>query len=52
MSGTTTINWAGADDVAKRLAEGNKGVISKNCGTFTDCIGESGNTQIDNLRYM
>ena len=30
VSGTITINGAGADDAAKRLDERNKGIISKN----------------------
>ena len=29
---------------------GNKEVIFKNCGPFTDCISETNNTQIDNAK--
>ena len=28
----------------------NKNVIFKNCGPFTDCIGEINNTQVDNTK--
>ena len=28
----------------------NKGVVFKNCASFTDCLSESNNTQIDNAK--
>ena len=40
VSGTVTIDWAGADDNAKRADERDKGVIFKNCAPFTNCISE------------
>ena len=41
-----------ADDAAKRLDERKKGVIFKNCQSFTECISEINNTQIDNAKYI
>ena len=35
VSGTTTIDWAGADDASKRLDVREKGLIFKNCVPFT-----------------
>ena len=52
VSGTITITGAGADDAAKRLDERKKGVIFKNCQSFTECISEINNTQIDNAKYI
>ena len=52
VSGNITITGAGADDASKRLGERNKGVISKNCVPFTDCISEISNTLIDNAKYI
>ena len=52
VSGTITITGAGNEDAARRLDERNKGVISKNCASFTDCISEINNTQIDNAKYI
>ena len=40
--GTIAIDGAGTDDAAKRL-----NVIFKNCASFTDCISEINDTQID-----
>ena len=51
-SGTITITVAVVDDAAKRLDERNKGVIFKNCASFTDCFSEINNTQIDNVKFM
>ena len=50
VSGTITINGAGADDAAKRLDEREREVIFQNCGPFTECISEINNTQIDNAK--
>ena len=52
VSGTITITAAGNDDAARRLDERNKGVITKNCAQFTDCISHIYNTQIDNPKYI
>ena len=49
VSGTITINGAGADNDAKQLDERNKGVIFKNCAPFTERISNINNTQIDNV---
>ena len=43
---------AGDNDAARRLDEGSKGIISKNCAPFTDCISEINNTQTDNAQYI
>ena len=51
VSGTIKITGAGEDDAAKRLDERNKGAILKDCASFTDCINEINNTQIDNEKY-
>ena len=47
---TITIPGAG-NDVAKWLDERNKGVMFKNCASFTDCISEVNNTQIVYKRW-
>ena len=47
VKGTITITGAGDDDAAKKLDERNKGVISKNCASFTKCISRINNTDID-----
>ena len=52
MSRSITINGAGDDDNAKQLDERNKGVMSKNCGPFTDCISEINNTQLDKAKDL
>ena len=49
---TITITAVGEDDGAKQLDGRNKGVIFKNCATFTDCISEISNAQIDNAKYL
>ena len=46
------ITGAGDNDAARRLDEGSKGIISKNCAPFTDCISEINNTQTDNAQYI
>ena len=38
VKGTITITGAGDDDDAKRLDERSKGVVFKNCASFTKCI--------------
>ena len=52
VSGTITIDGAGADDAAKQLDEINEGVIFKNFASFTDCISEINNTEIDNAKEL
>ena len=49
---TIAITAVGEDDGAKQLDGRNKGVIFKNCATFTDCISEISNAQIDNAKYL
>ena len=46
------VTGAGAHDAAKQLVEINKGVIFKNCEPFTDCIGGTNSTQIDNAKDL
>ena len=50
VSGTITIYGAGADDVAKRADERNKGKIFKNCALCTEWISIINHTQIDNAK--
>ena len=52
VSGTVTITGESDDDVAKRLDEGNKWVIFKNCAPLTDCTSKINNTQKDNTKYI
>ena len=52
VSGTITIDGAESHDEAKRLDEYYKEVIFKNYASFTDCISEINNTQIDNTKYI
>ena len=52
VNGTIKISGARNNDAARRLYEGNKRVIFKNCAPFTDCISEINNTQIDNAKYI
>ena len=52
VSGTITIDGAKSHDEAKRLDEYYKEVIFKNYASFTDCISEINNTQIDNTKYI
>ena len=44
VSGTVAIGGAGADDNAKRTDERDKGVIFKNCASYTDFKSEINNT--------
>ena len=52
VSGTITITGAGNNDAARQLDERNKWVILKNYTSFTECIGEKNNTQIDHAKYI
>ena len=47
VSAGITIDGAGDNDNAKRLYQGNKEVIFKNCATFTGCISEINNSRVD-----
>ena len=51
VSRTITITKAGVDNVLKRVDERKKGVISKYCAPFTECISEINHIQIDNAKY-
>ena len=50
VKGTITINGIGADAAAREADERDKGVASKNCAPFTNCISEIINTQVDNAK--
>ena len=52
VSGTITIDRAGADSNGKQLDERIKRVICKNCAPFSDYISEINNTQIDNAKDL
>ena len=45
-----TINGSGAGAAAIKADERNEGVIFKNCASFTDCISEINNAQVDNAK--
>ena len=45
-----TVNGAGNDAEAIQADERDKGVASKNCAPFTNCIGEINNTQTHNCK--
>ena len=46
------ITGAGADVPARLGDEKNKGVTFENCTSFTDCIREINNTQLDNAKDL
>ena len=50
VKGTITVTGAGDAAAAKRLDEGNKDLIIKNCAPFTKCIIRIKNTDIDNAQ--
>ena len=54
LRGTITIIEGPNDitDVNTRADEINKLAIFKNCATFTDCISEINNSQIDSTKYL
>ena len=52
VSGTIAISGAGDDDNAKRTDERSKGVISKSCALFTNCMCSINNIQVDNAEYI
>ena len=52
VSGTITITGAGDDDNAKGTDKRNRGVIFKNCASFSSSISSTNNIQIDNTEYI
>ena len=54
LRGTITITEGPNDitDENTRADERNKLAIFKNCATFTDCISEINNSQIDSTKYL
>ena len=52
VKGTITINGVGADAAARQADERDKGVTFKNCASFTNCISEINNTQVDNAKHI
>ena len=52
VSGAITVPGAVNNDAVRRLDERNKGVIFANCTSFTECISEINNAQIDNAKYI
>ena len=50
VKGKIAITGAGADATARPVDERDKGVAFKNCASFTNCISEINNTQVDNAK--
>ena len=50
VKGTITVTGAGNDDAAKWLDERNKGVIFKNCASFTNCKSRINHAYLDNAK--
>ena len=50
VKGTITITGGGDDAAARQADERNKGVIFKNCASFTKCISKINDTEIDNAQ--
>ena len=50
VKGTITITGAGDDAAARQADQRDKDVIFKNCATFTNCISEINNTQVENAK--
>ena len=50
VKGNITVNNTAAHGAAANIT--NKKVIFKNCATFTNCISNISNTQIDNAEYI
>ena len=48
--GTIATAGEGADAAARHADERDKGVAFKNCASFTNCISEINNTQVDNAK--
>ena len=52
VKGIIKITGREADAAARLAGKRNKGVIFKNCASFTDCISEISNTQVDNAKDL
>ena len=52
MSGTITITGGEDDNAARQGGKRNKKELFKNCASFTDCISEINNTQVDNEKGL
>ena len=52
VKGTITITKSGADSAAKQAGKRNKQVTFKNFASFTVCISEINNIQVDNEKYL
>ena len=54
MKETITITGgpAGAAEAAREIKIRNKVVIFKSCPAFTDCVSETNNTQVHNLKDL
>ena len=50
VKGAITITSAGDDAAARQADDRNKGVIFKNCASFTNSKSEINNTEIDNAK--
>ena len=50
VKGAITITGAGDDAVARKADERDKDVVFKNCASFTNCISEINDTQVDNAK--
>ena len=50
VKGKITITGAGNDAAARQADERDKGAAFQNCASFTNCISEINNTQIDNCK--
>ena len=50
VKGQITITGLGDDAAAEQTDERSKGVAFKNCVSFTNCINEINNTQVDNAK--
>lgn len=52
MKGTIKITKAEADSATIQAGKGNKQVTFKNFASFTVCISEINNIQVDNEKYL
>ena len=52
VQGKITITGPGDNEAAKQAEERDKGVAFKNCASFTNCISEINNTEIDNAKNI
>ena len=49
---TITVAGAGATEAARAAVRKNKQALFPNCSSFTDCISEINNTQVDNTKCL